>query len=169
MSHGRRVYYWTNLVINPILFAMTLGLPWFITALKALPESAGAWIAWASVLARLGWVILSIALNPAGPDIVRLLCMGRGGRGAGRRWLSVAFVLFVLLVAMQAIVLLALAALWVDALQAIAYPSRRRNRSSHSGGHDQYVDVVFTRYTIEAQPKQARSSDEQFDNVTPGS
>jgi len=54
MSNGRRVYYWTNLVINPILFAMTLGLPWFITALKALPESAGVWIAWASVLVRLG-------------------------------------------------------------------------------------------------------------------
>ena len=161
MSNGRRVYYWTNLVINPILFAMTFGLPWFITALKALPESVGAWIAWASVLARLGWVILSIALNPAGPDIVRLLCMGRGGRGAGRRWLSVAFVLFVLLVAMQAIVLLALAALWVDALQAIAFRHClpcRRNRSSHSGGHDQYVDVVLTRYTIEAQPKQGRSS-----------
>ena len=160
MSNGRRVYYWTKLVINPILFAMTLGLPWFITALKALPESVVVWIAWASVLVRLGWVILSIALNPERPHIVRLLFMGRG---AGRRWLSVAFVLFVLLVAMQAVVLLALAALWVDALQAIAFrhclPCRRR-RSSHSGGHDQYVDVVFTRYTIEAQPKQGRSSDE---------
>jgi hypothetical protein len=161
MSNGRRVYYWTNLVINPILFAMTLGLPWFITALKGLPEGVVVWIAWASVFLRLGWVILSIALNPERPHIVRLLFMGRGaGRGAGRRWLSVALVLFVLLVAMQAIVLMALAALWVDALQAIAFPSRRRNRSSHSGGYDQYVDVVFTRYTIEAQPKQGRSSDE---------
>ena len=63
MSNGRRVYYWTNLVINPILFAMTLGLPWFITASSppwALPESVVVWIAWASVFLRLGWVILSL-------------------------------------------------------------------------------------------------------------
>jgi hypothetical protein len=89
-----------------------LSLPWFADALGRLPEDLALGFVWASVLLRLGWVTLSIAPHPQAWLLPHLL-------PRRKRWLVVAILLLALLAFTQTIVLVALAALWIDALRTM--------------------------------------------------
>ena len=120
MSSGRRIYYWANLLLNPLLFAFTILAPWIADWLQALPESVGLAIAAASLVVRLGWVIVSLALHP-------LVALFWGSLSIGRRLLLAgAFLLFMVAFA-EAAVLAGLALLWLDALATLG-PWRRSSR-----------------------------------------
>ena len=75
----RLLYYGANLILNPLLVAFTLGVPFFDEALAALPPDLGLAVAWGSIAVRLGWVFLSLALHPAAPWFRDLLSTGRSG------------------------------------------------------------------------------------------
>ena len=120
MSTGRRIYYWANLLVNPLLFAFTFLAPSISDWLQTMPESVGLAIAAASMVVRLGWVIVGVALHP-------LIALVWGTLTTGRRLLLAGASLLFLLAFAEAAVLGLLALLWLDALANLG-PWHRKSR-----------------------------------------
>ncbi len=88
--------------------------------MQTLPESVGLAIATASLVVRLGWVIVGVVLHP-------LTVRFYGGLSTGRRLLLAGASLLFLLAFAEAVVLVVLALLWLDALATLG-PWRRGSR-----------------------------------------
>jgi hypothetical protein len=128
-------------------------LPWFGDALEALPEDQAMFVAWGSVVVRLGWVFLDLSLHPRIPSILRMM-------PRGKRWLAISVACLTLLIFAQAVVVVLLTLLWIDALQAVLPFSRRREHFWLGRFLDVKVRGFYDDRAVDIRPEQVYDPDE---------